>query len=116
MADHIVTRLDLTLFGCFDLAALHAVCAAGMELAGKKYITRLDLRMQLPKGSSMDFWIQYDSDGQWRHSGHLDGKGLRTFLLPIRPCRCDHLQFRMTGKGEIKLYGLTRVLEAGSDA
>lgn len=85
-------------------------------LAGKKYITRLDLRMQLPKGSSMDFWIQYDSDGQWRHSGHLDGKGLRTFLLPIRPCRCDHLQFRMTGKGEIKLYGLTRVLEAGSDA
>ena len=85
-------------------------------LAGKKYITRLDLRMQLPKGSSMDFWIQYDSDGQWRHSGHLDGKGLRTFLLPIRPCRCDHMQFRMTGKGEIKLYGLTRVLEAGSDA
>lgn len=87
-----------------------------LGLVGKKYITRLNLRMQLPRGSSVDFYIQYDSDGQWRHSGHLDGIGMRTFLLPIRPCRCDHLQFRMEGKGEFRLYSLSRILESGSDA
>ncbi len=45
--------------------------------------------------------------------GHI---GLRTFLLPVRPARCDHLKFRLTGKGEMKLFSLARVLEAGSDA
>lgn len=85
-------------------------------LVGKKYVSRLNLRMQLPKGSSLDFWVEYDSDGIWRHCGHLEGRGLRTFLLPIRPARCDHLRFKMTGTGEMKLFSLARVLEAGSDA
>ena len=84
-------------------------------LVGKKYVSRINLRMQLPKGSGMDFWVQYDSDGLWRHCGHIEGRGLRTFLLPIRPARCDHLKFRLTGKGERKLLSLARVLEAGSD-
>ena len=85
-------------------------------LVGKKYVSRINLRMQLPKGSFVDFWVQYDSDGVWRHCGHIEGRGLRTFLLPIRPARCDHLKFRLTGKGEMKLFSLARVLEAGSDA
>lgn len=85
-------------------------------LVGKKYVSRLNLRMQLPKGSSMDFWVEYDSDGRWRHCGHIEGRGLRTFLLPLRPARCDHLRFKMTGTGEMKLFSLARVLEAGSDA
>ena len=85
-------------------------------LVGKKYVSRINLRMQLPKGSSVDFWVQYDSDGLWRHCGHIEGRGLRTFLLPVRPARCDHLKFRLTGKGEMKLFSLARVLEAGSDA
>lgn len=85
-------------------------------LVGKKYVSRINLRMQLPKGSSVDFWVQYDSDGVWRHCGHIEGRGLRTFLLPVRPARCDHLKFRLTGKGEMKLFSLARVLEAGSDA
>ena len=85
-------------------------------LVGKKYVSRINLRMQLPQGSSVDFWVQYDSDGVWRHCGHIEGRGLRTFLLPIRPARCDHLKFRLTGKGEMKLFSLARVLEAGSDA
>ena len=51
----------------------------------------------------------------WRHCGHIEGRGLRTFLLPVRPARCDHLKFRLTGKGEMKLFSLARVLEGGSD-
>ena len=85
-------------------------------LVGKKYISRLNLRMQLPVGSACDFWIEYDSCGEFRHAGHMDGHGLRTFLLPIRPQRCDHLRFRITGKGPFKLFSIGRVLEAGSDA
>ena len=72
--------------------------------------------MQLPVGSRCDFWIEYDSGGQWVHAGHMEGWGIRTFLLPIRPQRCDHLRFRMTGTGPVKLFSLSRILESGSDA
>lgn len=85
-------------------------------LTGKKYISRLNLRMQLPVGSRCDFWIEYDSGGQWVHAGHMEGWGIRTFLLPIRPQRCDHLRFRMTGTGPVKLFSLSRIIESGSDA
>lgn len=84
-------------------------------LVGKKYISRLNLRMQLPRGSRCDFWVQYDSDKQWRHCGHMEGRGIRSFLLPIRPRRCDHLQFKISGTGDFRLLSLSRVLEAGSD-
>lgn len=85
-------------------------------LVGKKYISRINLRMQLPRGSVCDFWMQYDSDGQWRHCGHMEGRGLKTFLLPVRPRRCDHLQFKITGTGDFRLLSLARILETGSDA
>ena len=88
----------------------------GFGSVGKKYVSRLNLRMQLPKGSRCDFWVQYDSDGQWRHAGHMEGRRLKSFLLPIRPCRCDHLRFKMTGSGEFRLYSLARLMEYGSDA
>ena len=88
----------------------------GFGSVGKKYVSRLNLRMQLPKGSRCDFWVQYDSDGQWRHAGHMEGRQLKSFLLPIRPCRCDHLRFKMTGSGDFRLYSLARLMEYGSDA
>ena len=87
----------------------------GFGSVGKKYVSRLNLRMQLPKGSRCDFWVQYDSDGQWRHAGHMEGRRLKSFLLPIRPCRCDHLRFKMTGSGDFRLYSLARLMEYGSD-
>jgi hypothetical protein len=88
----------------------------GYDVVEKKYVSRFNLRMQLPEGSSADLWLQYDSSGVWRHAGHLEGRGTGTFLLPVRPARCDHFRFRLTGRGEIRLYSLARILERGSDA
>lgn len=84
-------------------------------LVGKKYISRLNIRMQLPRGSKCDFWIEYDSSGVWVHAGHMGGWGLQTFMLPIRPQRCDHLRFKISGTGAFKLFSLSRILESGSD-
>ena len=97
----------------FSWSATTGIMTCG--LVGKKYVTRLNLRMQLPRGSKCDFWIEYDSSGQWEHAGHMDGWGARTFLLPVKPRRCDHLRFRISGTGAFKLFSIGRVLEAGSD-
>ena len=87
----------------------------GYEYAEQKYLKRYNLRMQLPKGSRATLYIQYNSDGKWQRQGTIKGQGLSTFLLPVAPHRCDHLQMKLTGCGPMKLYGLGRILEIGGD-
>ena len=41
--------------------------------------------------------------------------GLGTFLLPVRPRRCDHFEVRLQGEGDVCLYSFARVFEKGSD-
>lgn len=87
----------------------------GYDYVERKYVSRFNLRMKLPRGSSCDLWMQYDDDGIWHHAGHMEGKGTQTFLLPVQPRRCDHFRFRLTGTGEIRLYSIAKIHAAGSD-
>lgn len=87
----------------------------GYSYVEKKYVSRFNLRMRLPEGSKADMYIQYDSDGEWHHVGHMDGVGTRTFMLPVRPRRCDHFRFRIDGTGDIKIYSFAKIHESGSD-
>lgn len=82
----------------------------------QKYISRFNLRMRLPKGSKCDMYIMYDSDGIWNHAGHMTGVGTKTFMLPVRPRRCDHFALRIEGEGDIAVYSFSKILEIGSDA
>lgn len=85
------------------------------EQPDHKYVTRYQFRLRLPPGSTMQLYLQYDSDGVWHYGGEVTGSGIGSFVLPVRPRRCDHLQFRLVGKGEFKLFSLARVLEQGSE-
>jgi hypothetical protein len=62
------------------------------------------------------FSFMYDSSGYWHDAGEYTGQGLaRSFTVPIIPRRCDHMQLRIEGEGEFKLFSLSRVLEKGGD-
>lgn len=87
----------------------------GYQTVEHKYISRFNLRMKLPVGSSADMYVQYDSDGIWHHSGHIEGVGTKTFMIPVRPRRCDHFQLRIDGVGEVRIYSFAKILEVGSD-
>lgn len=87
----------------------------GYTTVEQKYVSRFDLRMMLPKGSDADLYIQYDSDGIWHHCGHMRGMGTNSFMLPVRPRRCDHFNLRIEGTGEIRVYSMSKILEKGSD-
>lgn len=87
----------------------------GYTTTGNKYISRFLLRMQLPLDAVMDIFAEYDSSGQWERLGHIKGKGTQTFLMPVRPRRCDHFRLRFDGIGAAKIYSFAKNFEQGSD-
>lgn len=81
----------------------------------RKYLKRLSIRMVLEPGSSVIILAQYDSCGVWESLGHMTGSDLRSFTLPVRPRRCDHLRLRIEGTGKAMIFAITKSLSDGSD-
>lgn len=84
-------------------------------LPGKKYISQMIVRMSMEIGASVMFYIQYDSQGEWEHITTVTGTNLKSFAAPIRPKRCDHFRLRIVGKGNVKIYSITKMIEKGSE-
>jgi hypothetical protein len=87
----------------------------GMELPDRKYVSSLAVRLSMEPGSQVRISIRYDSLGGWEHICTLTGRELRSFSLPVRPRRCDHLQLRLEGRGDAGIYSIVKTLERGSD-
>ena len=87
----------------------------GITTPDMKYLSRLNLRLALDKGSKLDIYAQYDLSDEWLHICTMFGTDLRSFNVPIRPRRTDHFKLRFVGEGEAKLYSMTKTIEQGSD-
>lgn len=88
----------------------------GTNSPDKKYISRLDVRLSLGLGTKVTFYAEYDSGGVWEHLFTMEGTTLRTFAIPIRPKRCDHMRLKVVGVGEAKIFSMCKTVEQGSDA
>lgn len=87
----------------------------GTSSPDKKYISRLDVRMMLDVGSTVTFLAEYDSSGSWDHLFTMTGRPeLRSFTVPVRPRRCDHLRLKLVGVGESKIFSICKTYENGS--
>ena len=87
----------------------------GTDSPDKKHISRLNIRMALDIGTRVHVYIQYDSIGSFEQIVSLSGSSLRSFSIPIRPKRCDHMKLRIVGTGDAKIYSITKTIEEGSD-
>ena len=87
----------------------------GMDASRREYISRLNLRVSLERGSELECLIEYDGSGQWESLCRVFGTELRSLRIPLRLRRCDHMRLRLRGTGGAKLYAITKVLEKGSD-
>ena len=87
----------------------------GYESPDNKYISRINVRITLEFGANVDFYLQYDSDGEWVHKFNMSGKGTKTFTVPVIPKRCDHFKYKIVGNGGCKIHSITKTLEQGSD-
>ena len=87
----------------------------GYSMPDNKYVSRINIRITLEFGTNVDFYLQYDSCGEWEHKFNMSGKGTRTFTVPVIPKRCDHFKYKLTGKGGCKIHSITKTMEQGSD-
>ena len=87
----------------------------GTDNPDKKYISKLNIRLSLDIGTRIYVYIQYDSLGEWEYLFTMDGTTLRSFTVPIRPKRCDHMKLRIEGFGDAKIYSIVKTIEQGSD-
>lgn len=87
----------------------------GTDSPDKKSVSRIDVRMSLKVGARVSFYAEYDSSGEWEHLFSVDGVTLKTFAVPVRPKRCDHMRLKIQGLGEAKIYSICKTIEQGSD-
>lgn len=87
----------------------------GISSPDMKYISRITVRMAMDIGSEVRFYAQYDFCDEWEPLFSLRSDNLRSFSLPIRPKRCDHMKLRIEGEGMAKIYSITKTIEQGSD-
>ena len=87
----------------------------GTDSPDNKYISKLNVRMMLDIDAKAYFSIEYDSSGTWEQLFTMSGTSLRSFTVPIRPQRCDHMRIRIEGIGNAKIYSITKTIEKVSD-
>ena len=81
----------------------------------RKYVSHFVIRVQMDPTADMRLFLEYDSDGVWVFAGSIRVSRTRTVTVPVRPRRCDHMRMRLVGRGEARIFSITRVLELGSD-
>jgi hypothetical protein len=87
----------------------------GTDYTGQKYLSRFNIRMYLDPWAEAKLEIRYDGEGEWQEMGTVRGSRVQSFLIPVIPRRCDHLQVRISGEGDCRIYQISREMEAGGD-
>jgi hypothetical protein len=59
--------------------------------------------------------VRYDFEEDWRQLCTVTGTKMRSVDIPVRPMRCDHMELRIDGIGDAKVYSITKTIEEGSD-
>lgn len=85
----------------------------GTDSPDKKYISRIDVRLKLNVGSTVSLYVEYDSGGVWEHLFTMTGTELRSFAVPVRAKRCDHMRLRIDGTGDANVYSICKTVEKG---
>lgn len=87
----------------------------GYSYSDNKYVGRILVRLTKPLTSEISLLISYDDIGEWENVAEINGSGTRSFSIPIIPRRCDHFRVRIEGRGDCKIYSISKVLDIGSD-
>lgn len=87
----------------------------GLALPENKYYSDIILRAVGKKGARLKVYFETDSSGVWVKQTDVKLEKTGSVVLPCITPRCDHLRIKIEGKGDIKIYSISRKTERGSE-
>ena len=84
----------------------------GVGSDGERYLSRLEVRLEVEAGAEAKAAVSYDGGASWRQCGTVQGKGgLRAATLAVRAVRAPFLKLRLYGRGGCTVHGISAVYE-----
>lgn len=87
----------------------------GLDIPENKYYSGIVFRVCGEKGAKINVDFQVNSTGKWDRQLSLTVEKTGSFSLPFTSPRCDHLKIRISGRGKVKILGISRKTEGGSE-
>lgn len=98
----------------------------GLDSPFGKYVKNIRLRVQVERGTVLRVLVDYDEQGRFKEVARINGQGLKSEMIPIKPDRCDTMRIRFEGRmsaGDenyhknygFKLYSMSYVTEQGGE-
>lgn len=88
----------------------------GMDSPDKKYISKLQIRLDVAENALVKIDVQYDNESMWQEKFRINPTKKQSFTVPIIPRRCDTMRLRISGKGECRIYSVAKTVGQGSGA
>ena len=87
----------------------------GLDNPYNKYIGKLTMRISIENGARLDVDVMYDSTNVWEPLTVITTTKKRSYTIPMRVKRCDHMKLKIYGRGDVKIYSIAKVTETGSE-
>lgn len=87
----------------------------GLDSPDHKYVSKIQLRLDVDEGSLVCISVQYDHETEWREEYRINPHTRRNYTVPVIPRRCDTMRIRFSGHGSFRLYSMAKTIEQGSD-
>jgi hypothetical protein len=87
----------------------------GLSLPENKYYSNITIRAVGNKGAKLRIYFEFDSSNIWLKQAERTIDKTGSFTLPFITPRCDHMRIKIMGKGDVKIYSISRKVELGSE-
>lgn len=81
----------------------------------KKKIHKLQFNIDLVPNAVVELYVRYDNSPQWVMMKSITADERRTYSIPLKLKRAERYQFKLHGIGKFKLFGMSRIVQPGSE-
>ena len=87
------------------------------ENTNKKYITKMLFKMHLDPDAEISISFKYDYNDEWEEVRTISNTDdyPKTEIISIIPQRCETMQYKIEGKGNVIIYSITYDISEGSE-
>lgn len=87
----------------------------GLFSLDNKYLSKLQIRLEVNEGGLVFVEIKYNGEREFTPLITLNSEIKKAYTVPIIPRRCEYFRLKIHGKGECKIYSISKTFEQGSE-